>query len=69
MSIDDAIKIIQGIGFPGAIAFFVLWRLERSLLAVRDEISELRRDQTIRRIIDDRKPWRRGDDETNRSQP
>lgn len=46
MTFDELVKFIQGIGFPSAVAFFVLWKLDASLRDVRDEIRELRRDLT-----------------------
>ena len=42
MSIDDFVKLIQGVGFPAAIAFFVLWRLDGSMHEMIREVRFLR---------------------------
>jgi len=34
--------VLREFGFPAAVAFFVLWRLDATLRQVRDELRELR---------------------------
>lgn len=36
------VQLVQGIGFPAAVAFFVLWRLERALKDLTLVILELK---------------------------
>ena len=42
MSTDDLIKIFREIGFPAAVAGFVLWRLEGALREVVKTLVEVR---------------------------
>lgn len=43
MSPEQIVQIFRDLGFPVAVAAYVLIRLDRTLLQVRDELRELRR--------------------------
>ncbi len=43
MPIDQLVELFKGVGFPVAVAAYVLLRLDRTLVQVRDELRELRR--------------------------
>ncbi len=43
MPIDQLVELFKGVGFPVAVAAYVLLRLDRTLIQVRDELRELRR--------------------------
>lgn len=43
MSAEQIVQIFRDLGFPVAVAAYVLIRLDRTLLQVRDELRELRR--------------------------
>lgn len=42
MSETEILKFIRELGFPAAVAFFVLWRLDRTLHEILVELSKLR---------------------------
>lgn len=42
MDLDTVIRFVHGVGFPAAVALFVLVRLERKLEQIRDALVELK---------------------------
>jgi hypothetical protein len=42
LTVNELVSLIQGLGFPAAIAFFVLWRLEKQLGELTKAIVELK---------------------------
>jgi hypothetical protein len=42
MSTDDVVKLFRELGFPAAVAAFVLWRLEARLKEVVDALTSVR---------------------------
>jgi hypothetical protein len=44
VTFDTLVQFIKDVGFPAGVAFFVLWRLDKTLVSVRDEIRQLRYD-------------------------
>lgn len=40
-NVDSFIRIIQGVGFPAAVAAFVLVRLEKRLIETREAVTRL----------------------------
>ncbi len=41
MSLEDIIKLVQGVGFPAAVAAFVLLRVESRLKELADAVTKL----------------------------
>lgn len=41
MTTDDIIKLFRELGFPAAVAAFVLWRVEARLTEIRDSLLRL----------------------------
>ena len=39
--LDVALRLVKDVGVPAAIAFFVLWRLDRHLVALTKQVMEL----------------------------
>jgi len=42
MTADEMVKLFRELGFPAAVAIFVLWRVEARLVEIKDALIDLR---------------------------